>query len=619
MSSFELGKIPLGQEDYSSGDKLKLGKLDVRTLNLRLNSGKGMVLKDADGNVFANLDQGVTVDLDIKASGVRDISGNANSPTVGSHVTLLDGEMRFDPADGSDGQAYVGLPTNMISTLTSLSMNVRFSLRSLPPAGNFARIVEAAATNSGFMFYIGNNGVGTLQVSHSDSTTSGMNTIGTPFTDLTKIYNVTISIETYAATGLGRLRIYIDGVLNATSELIKAYVPPTRAVYLGTNAANRQFYGSIFDRPKMWDYALTTGEVAAMYAGSSVAYASRNKLNFAINRTAKTITISGIQLENQMEENSGDYVIFDDNVGGLSIDQSGTGGNGPVISLSAEPTIKVRGTYAAKVDCTVGTQNHVWLRSNNLNGVDLSAYDFIAIWFKGANSGKNINLDIFTKNDDANNYYAYFINDNSTDYRCLVFPINLPSMTIGAPDLHQVYRVLLSFTTSGFTSNCSVYVDRIKLVKGRWGYLELGIPDNLQNGTFGGDNIKSYTVQLWNGADYTHSTTAANSDASFGNGNWQSAQGAFWAINGVLAKFGGLDYWGHHLYYKNKRGTSAVKCVGSDPSGANTVLISSKVSTKYRLIIGFKMPPANLITPASATPAGQCPGVVQLQIVVYYK
>ena len=582
------------QAEYSSGlAKLPLGKIDPRLMRIIVNSGKGMVLHDSTWTkTAANIDQGKTIDLDIRSNAVTDKSGNSNHPAL-SNVTLLNGEMQFN---GTTSIATI--TRNAGIETTSFSIFVRLRLNSWGTV--FTRIAEKITNgNGGFLINIDNStGKTSFAIYASDGTSSAIPSVAS--LQLNTVYDLVFAFEKYVGSGLGRLTIYVNGVLDSQGECSKVYAVGTSDVLIGNKSdLSRALNGSIYAL-RMYDYTLSPAEAKALSDQRSALYPSQDSLTFTITQTSvKKLSIDGLYLDNQLEESptAGDVLeIIDDNQASFW-SKTGTAAS---ITLTNEATIKQKGIDSLKVIFTntpqfSGIQRYI--------GADWSTWDFLSFYMYGANSGKIFIVELQCP--DNANKRGYGITDNFSGWKKIVIALRAMSIT-GSPNFATTGTMKI-YNYSAENVSFTWYLDRMVLQKGRWAYLELATPDQIYkfaNYLSASSDVIDWNyivVSLWDGSTYQAVSTFESIASAQKYFNTNVAK----FLNGQTLK----AVYGETQNYNSL--LSAVECsqgvkgqtvsrVNTSRMPNNTAVPNGAGGTKKRVIVGFKMPPADGLASASA-------------------
>ena len=438
--------------EYSSGlSRLPLGKVDSRLLRCIINSGKGMALHDSTySKTCATPMQGVTVDLDIKSNNVTDKSGNSNHPSNLNNVTLQNGKADFNGVDSS-----ITIPTNASFKTSSYSIYIRFRLNAIQ--SYLQRLADSASSGSsgGFQFEI-NNSTNKVSLNVIDTSNSIVGSLsGATSISPNVIYDVVATVEKYVGSNLGRIAIYVNGVLdNGTSEATGNFLAGGASLFIGNIGfgGNRAINGSIYAF-KMFDHALSPAEVKALSDQRTALYPSQDSLDFTVTQTS----VKDLQwfirnspdgkgtnnITNSIIETNS-IVIVEDSASASWVNSTSQG------TLSDDSVIFTSGVNSLKFVFT-NLSNNAGIHYIYGSVQNWSAMDVLNFRWYGRNTGNSITVGIgtSTNNDEnlTNGYYLSFT-DNFSGWANLSFLIkNMTSA--GTPDLTSIRKVVFKSNTAG--------------------------------------------------------------------------------------------------------------------------------------------------------------------------
>jgi hypothetical protein len=323
-------------------------------------------------------------------------------------------------------------------------------------------------------------------------------------------------------------------------------------------------------------------------------YPSQDSLNFTWDKAAKKLSIEGLFLENQLEESPevGDVLeLYDDDETFWATYQDGSGSR--ALTISEEITLKQKGLSSLKYSIGSGSYaNNTFLHGWATNQ-DWSTYDFLSFWMYGNNCGKSFAFQIWCP-DWANRIY-YGITVNWSGWKRIIVPLR--NGWVANPNLSTVRRV--EFWTNDMTGD--LYIDRMVVQKGRWVYVEVGVPDLLQGGAlvggYGGRNNSLASVRLynWDGSSY-------NSQNPWASGySWSAGQDGIAVLSGTSL----YNVYNPNCFFvgynqgkkgETPSGLTKLSSTGTLPSSPNYIGVGG---CKKRIAFAIKMPPTDHV--ASAT------------------
>ena len=164
-----------------------------------------------------------------------------------------------------------------------------------------------------------------------------------------------------------------------------------------------------------------------------------------------------------------------------------------VPTLSEELTEVKKGTSSLKVTVnTTGGSYAGWaIYHDYATSQDWSSYDFLCLYWYGANSGTTIRIYIPAP-DGANQFY-YDLIDNWTGWKRLVIPLRAFS-TYGSPSWSNVTAI--DIRSQADPADATYYLDRTLVDVGQWAVVEIFVPDVLKNDSYG------FSLYSWNGSEY---------------------------------------------------------------------------------------------------------------------
>jgi hypothetical protein len=322
----------------------------------------------------------------------------------------------------------------------------------------------------------------------------------------------------------------------------------------------------------------------------------------------KKLEISGLFLENQLEESpvAGDVLEITDDLDTpwdyWSYWENGSGSRGIVISSDA--VNKIKGSTCLNVvfsnrGAATATLFHAYGSPQNW-----SAYDFLTIRVWGSNSSDNIVLSL--TNGSWTNTLRLHIYPIWQGWKTMQVPLRSFEVVAGtyANAIAGVERVQIDNWND--THNANIKIDRMVLQKGRWAYVEVGVPDALytfQN--YLSANAVSYEwlywiLYTWNGSGYQNASTF-----DVGNGaNHYCSSNQFRFLDTSVLKtlYGENQNWESLLSFAHMRhglkGEIKAK-VSALESNTPSITYNGVGGCKKRIGFAVKMPPADYL--ASST------------------
>ena len=316
-------------------------------------------------------------------------------------------------------------------------------------------------------------------------------------------------------------------------------------------------------------------------------YPSQADLNFTVDRVLKKASVE-FYLENTAEESAAATVLFDDSITDWIADAE--------VTWTEDSTVKIKGAKSGKMVFAADANNKGVMKTYSPT-LDWSTQDFTSIFVYGSNSGGQFRILIASAPNWYTNYYTWNYTDNWIGWKRLVCPLKNASEEAGTLDLAAIKYVRVYSHGVGMV-NLTLYIDRVVVDIGVWAKKEISTPDTL----VASSNIALYAYDS-DAEDYRADpflTDAAYDEAEleFLDETLQSQ---------ILAAGKGAA-----IYAKAKRGETVSVSVG-DADAGDTTLKTDVYSTKYRVAIAVKMPPADGQASAS-TGIGQC----KLKAEVYY-
>lgn len=319
-----------------------------------------------------------------------------------------------------------------------------------------------------------------------------------------------------------------------------------------------------------------------------------NMFSWSLDKTNKKFSFE-FYLVNTLEETS-PLVVADDGQAAFWVAQNCT--------VSDDTTTVKKGTDSLKI-VTSAQQWGLYHTYTTLQ--DWSQYDFLCLWFYGANSGHTIFVKIVFVDTGEGNYEIFYFTDNFTGWRRFVLPLRNPDGSGGTVDLTQVKMIKIGDSTGATTA--TVYLDRLVLDVGQWVEVEAYVPDVFATveGKVG--------LFAWDGANY-------NQFAYYGGGGgvyryWiytttYSQMLRFLSSHSAYDVFG--DTKGFAGYEEGYRGETKNRTGGDSDSGS-TITYSSYYGCKKRIGFALKMPPDTLSSDLTGNGAIN---KVKLKLEVYY-
>jgi hypothetical protein len=474
LGVFQLGKVPLGKGEYSSGHKLPLGKLDPRLFAISINSGSGAVLHDiayglGKTQLFPARD---SVNFELIDATVKDLQFFVRNPTstLETDPTVLfeDDLTGWYNADWGTGSYRSTLASNS-EQVVSGSSSAKFVVTADGAKAHcgwrkdFSSQDWASKDVACLYVYGANTGL-TLRVSFfAPNISNGYK------------YETTDNW-----TGWRKINVFIGTLLTETGSPNKATVTGIRVAYTYVT----QPFTNYLDR--------TVVDVCPSVA------VKKASMEF--------------YLDNVAEETASPLVLADD-------DQAALWNKSASFTLTDDTMTKQKGTNALKAVIASASQNdgiwHLYGSSQNW-----SAYDFICLYFYGANTGNNWRVGVSNDtNDNATigTGWYYAVTDNFTGFRRIIIPLKAMTVNSGTPSLTTVRKIVI-INNSNPPSDATVYLDRVVLDVGTWAKVEIAVPDVLcpyYNYLVGFYYDWDYwTLKVWDGSSYRTGTTTGVSTNS---------------------------------------------------------------------------------------------------------
>jgi hypothetical protein len=324
-------------------------------------------------------------------------------------------------------------------------------------------------------------------------------------------------------------------------------------------------------------------------------YPSRENMNFALDKVNKKLSCE-FYLDNQLEETVSVLEVDGDSNPAGFWSSTGT----PI--LSNETTMVIRGTKSLKCNYNNAPQYGGFQHTYG-SGQNWSAYDFVAFWWCGANSGLSW---LFRIQSSSGNLRGYQFTENWTGWKRVVVPI-LTMTPTGTLDLTSVTFLSFSVQTASPPTNI-IYLDRMVLDIGQWVKVEVAIPDYLivsSNVAFSSWHPSSYD------APFLFYPVNGAANASGTNYN----MGRLYALTGTSHStiYGGKNLTDLYLYGNNGVTKGYLTAMGPDSSLPTTITYVVKGGTKKRVGFILKLPPSDL-QQSSSYGISQC----RLKLEVYY-
>lgn len=147
------------------------------------------------------------------------------------------------------------------------------------------------------------------------------------------------------------------------------------------------------------------------------------------------------------------------------------------ITRSEESTNVKKGASATKLDFSTGSYWGVGVAHSYTSDQDWSGYDFMRIWYYGANSGKQLRIQI--RCPDYLNYKEWRFTENWSGWKPIVIALrSTPDDSLGSPNLQAVREIIIYYPDPA--STFTTYIDRTIVDVGQWVKCEFRVPDTLQ-------------------------------------------------------------------------------------------------------------------------------------------
>jgi hypothetical protein len=275
-------------------------------------------------------------------------------------------------------------------------------------------------------------------------------------------------------------------------------------------------------------------------------------------------------IDNDNEEHNPN-VLYDDDESFWTVYQSGSGSCN--ITIGEETTIIRKGTSSLKIILGSGSYGLVGISHQFFPSVDWSSYDFLCLYWYGANSGISWNVSLLAP--DWSNRFEYSFLDNWSGWRRIVIPLRAMSK-IGSPSLTNIAWIIIWCTANSGTT----YLDRTLIDVGKWVKCEVYVPDYLNQ------NVNNVKLYFWDKNSNTWGT-ALEAETEVGSFSWENSRIFY------LSGHSGADIWGSgsdkfNIFLKGKRGESKTGYSGAEET---TITYSNYYGCKSRIGFGLKMPP----------------------------
>lgn len=318
----------------------------------------------------------------------------------------------------------------------------------------------------------------------------------------------------------------------------------------------------------------------------------------------KKLGIYGLYLENQLEESptpSDVLEIIDDSQSAFWVANEWGSGSCAVPTLSDETTIKVKGADSLKMVCNAGASQYWRIMHTYGSYQNWTGYDFLVFYLYGSNTGFSFYVRITTGNETP--YYTIQLVENWSGWKRIIIPF--AAMTqVNSPNITQVKSIYYWNSANGGGSSSpstgTIYLDRMVLMKGRWAFVEVAVPDSLYiyynylTASASTIDWSYWVLSAWNGSSWVLMVTyeTGTSSNKFMRSDYPLLNGT--TMHDVYGEpYASSSSYAGTMFPSGIRGDSKTKNLNSIYMATNTINYNGVGGCKRRIGFALKMPPAD--------------------------
>ena len=352
---------------------------------------------------------GSELHLEIDRSGNHDHKGNrtVNSQTITD--LQVDSSYRFDGSN--DG---ISLPTLMADGFTAYSIEVTFKCTETPVAG----LDMITGYKTGHYWWMGRDSNNKLHAQYRDSDGNYRSTVSTSTIPLAEWNHAVYTVEK------GSQRLYLNGVLEASSSFTGEMNSGVFAAYIGRYTSGDYFTGEI-SKARYYDRILSAAEVKAAYNGQPTPYkyTDSDQTQKIVNGTMESSLSTGWNVET-----------------GLTMAQSSTTRSGG------------GGSYSANIYGTTGSGDEFF---QNMTGATIGKRYLVSFWAYN-NSGRQFY---------ARETYSYAANYATADHARINIPSNNTWTFYQAEFTSASTNTQWSFYLNGTVTSGQFLIDDVSITR----------------------------------------------------------------------------------------------------------------------------------------------------------